>query len=80
MNGSRICSLSVFLKDSGSHLLSHVVSNIVPSAVWVLTIVFGMRTGVSPRRIATGNFANSVVSADFIMDLLGKLACLANIW
>ena len=55
MNGSRIYSLSVFFKDSGSHLLSHVVSNIVPSAVWVLTIVFGMGTGVSPRRIATGN-------------------------
>ena len=40
---------------SGSHLLSHAVSSIVPSAVWVLTIVFGMRTGVSPKRIATGN-------------------------
>ena len=39
---------------SGSHLLSHAVSSIVPSAVWVLTIVFGMGTGVSPRRIATG--------------------------
>ena len=41
--------------DSGSHLLSHAVSSIVPSASWVLTIVFGMGTGVSPRRIATGN-------------------------
>ena len=39
----------------GSHLLSHVVSNIVPSADQVLTIVFGMCTGVSPDRIATGN-------------------------
>ena len=39
---------------SGSHLLSHIVSNIVPSAGWGLTIVFGMGTGVSPRRIATG--------------------------
>ena len=37
----------------GSHLLSHIVSNAVPSAAWVLTIVFGMGTGVSPRRIAT---------------------------
>ncbi len=63
MDGSCIYILSVFLKDSGSHLLSHVVSNIVPSAVWVLTIVFGMRTGVSPRRIATGNF---VFSADSV--------------
>ena len=65
MNGSRIYSLSVFLKDSGSHLLSHVVSNIVPSAVWVLTIVFGMRTGVSPRRIATGNFVSLTLKQQF---------------
>ena len=41
--------------ESGTHLLSHAVSSIVPSASWVLTIVFGMGTGVSPRRIATGN-------------------------
>ena len=39
---------------SSSHLLSHIVSNIVPSAAYVLTIVFGMRTGVSRKRIATG--------------------------
>ena len=39
---------------SGSHLLSHTVSSIVSSAAWGLTIVFGMGTGVSPRRIATG--------------------------
>ena len=41
---------------SGSHLLFHTVSSIVPSAAWVLTIVFGMGTGVTPRRIATGSF------------------------
>ena len=41
--------------NSGSHLLSHTVSSAVPSAAWVLTIVFGMGTGVSPKRIATGN-------------------------
>ena len=40
---------------SGSHLLSHIVSNIVPSADQVLTIVFGMGTGVSPDRIATAD-------------------------
>ena len=34
--------------NSGSHLLSHAVSSIVPSAVWVLTVVFGMGTGVPP--------------------------------
>ena len=44
-----------FLFKSGSHLLSHIVSNAVPSAAWVLTIVFGMGTGVSPKRIATRN-------------------------
>ena len=42
--------------NSGSHLLSHTVSSAVPSAAWVLTIVFGMGTGVSPKRIATRNF------------------------
>ena len=42
--------------ESGTHLLSHTVSSIVPSAAWVLTIVFGMRTGVSPKRITTRSF------------------------
>ena len=37
----------------GGHLLSHTVSGIVPSAAQVLTIVFGMGTGVPPERIAT---------------------------
>ena len=40
---------------SGSHLLSHTVSSAVPSADWVLTVVFGMGTGVSPKRITTRN-------------------------
>ena len=39
----------------GIHLLSHTVSSIVPSADQVLTIVFGMGTGVSPGRIDTAN-------------------------
>ena len=38
---------------SGSHLLSHAVPGIVPSAAYVLTNVFGMWTGVSHKRIAT---------------------------
>ena len=42
--------------ESGIHLLSHAVSSIVSSASQVLTIVFGMGTGVSPGRIATGIF------------------------
>ena len=39
--------------ESGSHLLSHTVTSIVSSAAFVLTIVFGMWTGVSQKRIAT---------------------------
>ena len=50
------------LKKSGSHLLSHTVSNTVPSAAYVLTIVFGMRTGVSHKRIATRNLLMSLTS------------------
>ena len=43
------------LKKSGSLLLSHTVASIVSSAAQGLTIVFGMGTGVTPRRIATGS-------------------------
>ena len=43
---------------SGSHLLSHAVSSIVPSAAYVLTVVFGMGTGVSRKRIATRKFVD----------------------
>ena len=32
---------------AGSHLLSHTVSSAVPSAAYVLTVVFGMGTGVA---------------------------------
>ena len=52
---SMLYRLILFYKGSGSHLLSHAVSSIVPSAARVLTVVFGMGTGVSPARIATGN-------------------------
>ena len=41
------------LESSGSHLLSHTVSSAVPSAAYALTVVFGMGTGVSHKRIAT---------------------------
>ncbi len=43
-----------FKKRSGGLLLSRAVSSTVPSAGGGLTIVFGMGTGVSPFRIATG--------------------------
>ena len=46
----------LFFCRFGSHLLSHTVSSAVPSASQVLTIVFGMGTGVSPGRIATEIF------------------------
>ena len=46
---------SGFLSErfAGGLLLSHAVSSVVPSAACVLTIVFGMGTGVPRRRIAT---------------------------
>ena len=56
LSGVRSNQLSYKPIQSGSHLLSHTVSSIVPSAGQVLTIVFGMCTGVSPGRIATRNF------------------------
>ena len=46
----------LFSLKFGSHLLSHTVTSAVPSAAWVLTIVFGMGTGVAPKRIATEIF------------------------
>ena len=45
--------------DSGSHLSSRTVSRQVLSAVCGLTVVFGMGTGVSHNRIATGNLFSS---------------------
>ena len=45
----------IFLIESGTHLFSRAVSHQVSSAVYVLTIVFGMGTGVSHKRIGTGN-------------------------
>ena len=53
LSGVRSNQLSYKPIQSGSHLLSHAVSSIVPSAAQVLTIVFGMGTGVSPKRITT---------------------------
>ena len=49
-------AFAYFTYGFGSHLLSHTVTSAVPSAAWVLTIVFGMGTGVSPKRIATESF------------------------
>ena len=58
---------------TGSHLLSRAVSSQVPSAAWVLTIVFGMRTGVTPKRIATGKFRVTQVSVQINLIFLYRL-------
>ena len=55
LSGVRSNQLSYKPLESGNHLLSRTVSSKVPSAVYVLTIVFGMLTGVSHKRIATRN-------------------------
>ena len=46
-------TLKFFSLDSGDHLLSQAASHQVPSTAQVLTVVFGMETGVSPERIIT---------------------------
>ena len=51
-----LSQLSYTPMSSGIRLLFHIVANIVPSAAPVLTVVFGMGTGVSPGRIDTGSF------------------------
>ena len=48
---------------SGIHLLSHTVSSAVPSAACVLTVVFGMGTGVSHKRIDTRNMVIKLLKA-----------------
>ena len=42
-----------FIIMSGTHLCSHIVTNVVFSAGYVLTVVFGMGTGVTHSRIST---------------------------
>ena len=51
-----IRSIKLIKFGTGSHLLSHTVSSAVPSAAYVLTVVFGMGTGVSHKRITTSKF------------------------
>ena len=58
---------------SGSHLSSRAVSSRVFSAARVLTIVFGMGTGVSPGRIATrhslGYLDNQIVHSNPLLSV-----------
>ena len=51
-----IRSIKLIKLRAGSHLLSHTVSSAVPSAAYVLTVVFGMGTGVSHKRITTSKY------------------------
>ena len=55
LSGVRSNRLSYEPIDSGDHLLSQAASHQVPSTAQVLTVVFGMGTGVSPERIITRN-------------------------
>ena len=55
LSGARSNRLSYEPINSGNHLLSQVVSHQVSSTVYVLTVVFGMDTGVSHKRIITRN-------------------------
>ena len=57
LSGVRSNQLSFNPVKSGSRLFSHAVTSIVSSAGKALTFVFGMCTGVSPFRIATGSCA-----------------------
>ena len=58
---------------SGVHLLSHTVASIVPSAACVLTVVFGMGTSVSHRRIGTGNLPQLSKTRQYGQPLLFSL-------
>ena len=74
VRSNRLSYKPLFFKGFGSHLLSHTVSSAVPSAAWVLTVVFGMGTGVSPKRIATRNVRVTKVSAQPDLKSCWKLA------
>ena len=63
VRSNRLSYKPSFFNKFGSHLLSHTVTSAVPSAAWVLTIVFGMGTGVTPKRIATEMFHVLLYSA-----------------
>ena len=67
-----------FFKRSGSHLSSRAVSSQVLSAASVLTIVFGMGTGVSPTRIATGSMSTLQFSALYFLCLSIRTAPLLS--
>ena len=69
VRSNRLSYKPIFFFCFGGHLLSHTVSSAVPSASQVLTIVFGMGTGVSPGRIAT----EKLVLSEVLHELRTKL-------
>ena len=63
-----IADLSAFFSfNPGSLLSSHTVSSAVLSAAQVLTIVFGMGTGVTPERIVTKNGEYEIRTRDLLL-------------
>ena len=78
LSGVRSNQLSYKPIKSGSLLLSRAVSSKVSSADQVLTIVFGMCTGVTPDRIATRNmfiinfFIDNSTAKQPLLDFLRK--------
>ena len=58
-----LSQLSYTPRMSGIHLSSHIVTNVVFSAGQVLTVVFGMGTGVTPDRISTKPNLRTSISA-----------------
>ena len=69
-HSSALLTRGDFHKIPGNHLLSHVVTNIVPSAVFVLTIVFGMGTGVARKRIITEEVNDKYVVNEVTLSML----------
>ena len=69
LSGVRSNRLSYKPINLGNHLLSQAVPHQVPSAVHVLTVVFGMGTGVSHGRIVTENYWVNFQLSDFHLSL-----------
>ena len=81
VRSNRLSYKPIFFFCFGGHLLSHTVSSAVPSAAQVLTIVFGMGTGVSHKRIATKKaWALSEVFSSLELGLFSALGETFDTW
>ena len=74
LSGVRSNQLSYKPKAPGIHLSSHTVSSIVFSAAYGLTVVFGMGTGVSRKRIDTRNLLFSSFSGTLITEQRNEMS------